>query len=99
MQAGSLAMFLIGLCLLPGCSSEPGEECDTREVCGNLKDDDCDGNTDEGCQVGACAADALDAIDYLDDLDQHPGCSREPSDVRSLEYAPADIPGFPCAAT
>jgi len=35
----------------------------------------------------------LDAIDYRDDLATHPGCS-----TAGLAYAPAQIPGFACAA-
>ena len=34
----------------------------------------------------------------MDDLDSHPGCSAEPSPVRTLEYEPAEIPGYQCVA-
>lgn len=48
--------------------------------------------------LAACPDGALDGIGYLDDLDAHPGCSFEPSDVRTLEYEPAQISGYRCAA-
>ncbi len=61
-----------------------------------------DGGTLPAGELGplaACPAGALDGIDdYLDDLDSHPGCSAEPSDVRTLQYTPAEIPGYRCIA-
>jgi len=62
-----------------------------------------DGSTTEPTDPVECAADAKDAIQYLD-IANHPGCTVADSVdttgklVRKLEYTPASIPGFKCAA-
>lgn len=60
--------------------------------CGDVRDPSA-GEPAEGNEDPGSVTSALDAIEYMDDLAAHPGCT-----LAELPYAPASIPGFPCAA-
>lgn len=102
------ATFLLTLLAL-GCGSPTRERTPARpdSAPAPAPDSGAPGTLADGAAATGpveCAADAADAIPYLA-LDKHPGCTIADSVdattgklVRALEYTPASIPGYRCAA-
>ena len=83
------------------CPEDPaGQECDCSGDEGEGEGEGGSEGEGEGPTVlDACPSGAGDGIeDYLDDLSTHPGCSAEPSSDRTLDYTPAELPGYRCVA-